>query len=855
MRQLPTGTVTLLFTDIEGSTRLLERLGTDYEQALGEHRRLIREALAAHEGVEVDTQGDSFLCAFARASDAVAAAAAAQRALQQTPVEVRMGIHTGEPTRTEEGYVGVDLHRGARVMAAAHGGQVLVSQTTRDLLSEVPLRDLGEHRLKDLSDPQRLFQLVGDGLGSDFPPPRTLENRPTNLPTQPTPLVGRERELEELTELLCREQVRLVTLTGPGGTGKTRLALQAAAELIERYANGVFFVNLAALSDPSLVLPTIAQTLGVKEQPGQAIETTLAERLKEQELLLVLDNFEQVVDAAAGVAELLAATSTLNLLVTSRSSIHLQAEHEYGVPPLASEEALALFAERAQAAKATFSLNGNRPVVAEICRRLDQLPLAIELAAARIKLLPEQALLERLDQKLKLLTGGARDLDERQRTLRAAIDWSFELLNVEEQTLFRRLAVFAGGRSLEAIEAICDPDGDLDVLEGIASLVDKSLLRQEETDEGEPRFVMLETIHEYGTEKLEGSGEAQVVRDRHAQYFVGRLVSDGEKLWGKQAPGVMRRLDAEVENVRVALGHLLDGGDIEAASDLIGGVRGGGLWLFWMARGLLEEGRRWTARVVERSESLPKAKQADLASIHGEFLRFQGRFDEAIAVKEEALILGRELENFRLVAATLHDLGEIHMALGDREAARDLHEQSLELRRQDGGRIGIAHALSGLGDLALAEGDLDRARAIYEEILAAGRECDEPDFEVGALLSLGDVARREGDLPHAAELVREGLAAASELGSIFRISQGIDASAVLASLEGRRERAAKLLGAGDRLREQANLSLFAEPEAEAELEKIRSHLESPGHAFANGLAMTVEDAVAYALEPDEPSVL
>jgi predicted ATPase/class 3 adenylate cyclase len=849
IRQLPTGTVTLLFTDIEESTRLLEQLGEGYAEALAKHRSLLRATFARHGGVEVDTQGDSFLCAFQRATDAVEAAADAQRALQRTSVKVRMGIHTGEPTRTEEGYVGVDLHRGARLMSASHGGQVLLSQTTRDLCSEIPSRDLGQHRLKDLSEPQRLYQLLGEALESDFPPPRTLENRPTNLPTQPTPLVGRERELADLLELLGRADVRLLTLTGPGGTGKTRLALQAAAELIERYPNGVFFVNLAALTDPELVVPTIAQTLGVKEQPGEPLERTLAERLQEQELLLVLDNFEQVVEAADAVAQVLAAAPQLNLLVTSRASLHLSGEREYDVPPLADSEAIALFAERAQAAKATFNLNGNRPLVAEICRRLDRLPLAIELAAARIKLLPEQALLERLDQKLKLLTGGARDLDERQRTLRAAIDWSYELLSDEEQTLFRRLAVFAGGRSFEAIEAICNSDGDLDVLEGIASLVDKSLLRQEETDDGEPRFVMLETIHEYAWEKLQSSREAQLLRDRHADFFAHAVsMTDQREALGPEGASFLRRLDDDRENIRVTLERLLAADRVEAAAGMIGGMTGG-LWIYWMMRGSLEEGLRWTEEALAKVADISPEARFELISIRGEFLRFQGRLDDARPVKEEALALARELDQDNLVAATLHDLGEI--ALGERqvERARELHGEALLLRRQIGARIGIAHALSGLADVALVEGDLETARAMYEEILETGRESKELDFETGALLSLADVARRAGDLVTAAELAREGLESASRLDSALRIAQGFDAMAVIAAAAGARERAAWLLGAADRVREESGIGLFVEPEAERILLEIRSQLEteSLGAAYSEGKETPTPEVIQAAL--------
>jgi tetratricopeptide (TPR) repeat protein len=520
-------------------------------------------------------------------------------------------------------------------------------------------------------------------------------------------------------------------------------------------------------------------------------------------------------------------------------------EHEYAVPPLSREEALALFAERAQAAKATFNLNGNRPVVAEICRRLDHLPLAIELAAARIKLLPEKALLERLDQKLKLLTGGARDLDERQRTLRAAIEWSYNLLSDEEQTLFRRLAVFVGGRALEAIEAICNPDGELDVFEGIASLVDKSLLRQEETEDGEPRFVMLETIHEYAREKLDESHEGWALRERHARHFAERFQTQHALV--REGVELLRQLDADHENLRAALRHLLDAGEAESVASLIDSV-----WAFWMMRGLLEEGRRWTDAALKRSAILAPAVRAHLLATQGEFLRFQGRFDEAIASKNEAAAAARDLGDRPLLAATLHDLGEVYLQLRDHERSRQFHEEALSLRQEDGSRLGIAHALIGLADLALVEGDLARARTLYEQILDAGRESGELDFEAGALISLGDIARREGDSALASRLIHDGLSVASRLGSVFRLLQGVVALTLLAWTQAQPQRAATLLGASDQLREQSGYQVLAEFDTDAQLSEIRAHVQSAGleHAFAEGRAMTLDEAVAYALVPE-----
>ncbi len=489
-RNLPSGTVTFLFTDVEGSTRLLHALGAEgYANALAAHRRILREAFTRHGGIEVDTQGDAFFVAFPTAPGALAAADEARTALMTGPIRLRMGLHTGTPHLTDEGYVGADVHRAARIAAAGHGGQILVSAATAQLVDAGPLRDLGDHRLKDLTAPERIHQL-GD---EEHPPLKTLHQ--TNLPIPATPFLGREAELAEIASLLGRDDVRLATLTGPGGTGKTRLALQAAASAADAFPGGVWWVPLAALRDPALVLPSAATALGASGD--------LAEHIGDRRLLLLFDNFEHLVRAADGLAPLLAKCPNLSLLVTSREPLHLAGEHEYAVDPLTRTDAVELFLTRAVAAKRDFAANGE---VAAICERLDHLPLAIELAAARVKVLSPKALLERLEQRLPLLGGGTRDAPERQRTLRATIEWSHELLSPDEQRLFARLAIFRGGCTLEAAEAVAG--ADLDTLQ---SLVDKSLLRVR--DNG--RFWMLETIREYATERLEASGEPDEIRRRH----------------------------------------------------------------------------------------------------------------------------------------------------------------------------------------------------------------------------------------------------------------------------------------------------------------------------------------------------
>ena len=488
-------------------------------------------------------------------------------------MRVRMALHTGAAEEQGGDYFGPPLNRVARLLSAAHGGQVLLSLPTQELVRDVlpldsELRDLGEHRLKDLARPERGYQLVAPDLPADFPSLRTLESRPNNLPMQPTLLVGREREVEDVRGRLLAPEVRLLTLTGPGGTGKSRLALQSAADLIEEFEDGVFFVALATLTDHTLVTSSVAQVLGVRESGDQPLLEGIKDYLQDKRLLLVLDNFEQVLEAAPQAGEILSAAPRLKVLATSRIPLGIYGEREYAVPPLAipdpkrlptlevlsQYEAVRLFIERAEATKAGFEITSeNAPAVAEICARLDGLPLAIELAAARIKLLPPSSILARLTNRLKLLTGGARDLPERQRTLRGAIEWSHTLLDEGEKTLFARMAIFSGGRTLEAIEAVCDAQGDLpmDAFDSVSSLVDKSLLRQEEGPEGEPRFMMLETIQEYAREKLRESGEAEEIGHAHARHFLG--LAEEAELTGPEQAWWLERLEAEHDNLRTTL--------------------------------------------------------------------------------------------------------------------------------------------------------------------------------------------------------------------------------------------------------------------------------------------------------------
>jgi predicted ATPase/class 3 adenylate cyclase len=718
MAAQPTGRVTLLFSDIEGSTRLLARLGAErYAEALDLHRRLLRDAFDRHGGYEVDYEGDAFFVAFASAQEALAAALEAQQALaaadwsEEGGIRVRMGLHTGEPLAAPPKYVGLDVHKAARIMAAGHGGQVLVSAATAEVAGG-ELKRLGEQRLKDFDEPVVLFQL-GEG---EFPPLKTISN--TNLPRPASSFVGRAQELTDVAPLL-RDGSRLVTLTGPGGSGKTRLAIEAAAELVGEFKAGVFWVGLASLRDSRLVLPTIAETLGAKE--------ALAAHIGERELLLLLDNLEQVIDAASELSQLLETCPNLRLLVTSRELLRVRGEVEYEVLPLAEPEAVDLFCARARIDASV--------AVEELCRRLDNLPLALELAAARTKVLTPDEILERLSQRLDLLKGG-RDADPRQMTLRATIEWSHDLLDEQEQRLFRRLAVFAGGCTLEAAEGVADAD-----LNTLQSLVEKSLVRLT----GD-RYWMLETIREYATERLAGAEETDLYMSRLLERSLDLTCSLEPDYEGSDPVG-FDRIEVEEDNVRAALEYALQSARTEEQLELVRY-----LVYFWLERGRLEEGLRWSERVAAavRDEPLTKEKLR-ATSFVGEFLRFLGRPREAIAWKERALEESRALGLEREEAADLADLADIYLRLGDLQPARKLSLEALAIRERESDPRGIAHALFALPDVAVLEGNLDEALAVCDRIDSLVPD-DEGVMRRGLDTMRAEVYRRCGD---------EGRAAAS----------------------------------------------------------------------------------------------
>ena len=799
MGEAPSGTVTLVFGDIEGSTRLLQRSGEAYAGLLATHRELIREAFRRHHGFEVDMLGDSFFAVFASAKDAAAAALDAQRALashnwpDDHEIRVRMGLHTGEPRLIGDRYVGLDVHHGARVMAAAHGGQVLVSESTRTLLDDgVRLRDLGEHRLKDLSRPQHLYQLDIEGLPTEFPPLKTLDNRPTNLPVLPSAFIGRARELAETEELLLREDLRVLTLTGTGGAGKTRLALQLAAEAIERFPDGVFFVSLSLVRDWELVVPTIARTIGLREYPGETILETLTDYVRDKTLLLLLDNLEHVLAAAPAVSGLLAAAPGLRVLATSRTPLHLSGERTYAVPPLAlpdpaesdrtarleESEAVRLFVERAQAAATDFTLTDeNAEAVAEICARLDGLPLAIELAAPRVRALTPATLLRRLDQRLELLTGGARDLHERQRTLRATMEWSHDLLLADEKVLFAQFGSFVGGCRLEAAESLCDPDGSLriGVLDGLVSLVEKSLLRRRADSDGEPRFWMLETIREYTLELLEASGEAEEARRRHAYWYAREAERlDVESRTGDQ-PSVFARLEDDNANVRAALSFARETRDGELMLRLVTA-----LWSFWSTRGYVAEGRRAFEDAFELSHRRPARALLGLCTLRSLSGQSEGLLQDA----EEALKAAEDLGDDFTLAQAWNLLGLVEGGvMGALGSAEEAWRQALSYAERGNYAAERAESIGWLmvsaifGPLPVEDG-IVRCKEFLE---TAG---DDPVIRAFCSADRGVLEAMTGEFARARDLLAESTRALEELGLTVWAANNAQEAFLIESLAG-----------------------------------------------------------------------
>ena len=813
-RELPTGTVTFLFTDVEGSTRLLHELGTEaYADALAEHHRVVRDACAAHGGIEVDTQGDAFFVAFPTASGALGAASAITNGLASGPISVRIGLHTGAPLVTDEGYVGPDVHRAARIAASGHAGQTLVSSSTASLVEHDGLRDLGEHRFKDLSAPERVYQL-GD---EDFPALKSLYR--TNMPVPATPFVGRERELQDVSALLNRDDIRLLTLTGPGGIGKTRLALQAAAEASDHYPDGITWAPLAPLRDPALLLPTVAQGLELNEEPGKPLSETLATALAGKRTLLVLDNVEHLLPGAAADVATLRDLDGPKVFVTSRERLRIGGEQAWPVPSLVESDAVELFTARALAVDPSFSATA---ATAELCTRLDDLPLAIELAAGRTGLFSTDELLERLSQRLDLLHG-VREADPRQQTLRATIEWSYDLLPAAEKRLFDSLSLFAGGCTFEAAEVVCGADADT-----LQSLIDKSLVRKRATGEGS-RYWMLETIREFALERLEAGGAAPRLQHLHAEHYLALAEREWPELRGQMQAAALRRLEREHANLRAAIAWACAQGQAELALRLAAF-----LWRFWWVRGLLSEGRRWLSEVLALHVEGLEDVRATVLEGSAALAWGQADTEAAETHAEGALELFRHIDDKRGVARALNHLGLVSQERGAYERARAFFEESGTLARELGNERGYAVSVVNLGGLALIEADYARARELSELGLRLHREHHSRDGEAISRLNLGFAALEEGDASEARKQLEESSELFRELGFTEYLAFALEGLAGLAAASDAPVEAARLLGRAEALREAAAASLgpFERRLHETTLAAVQEHLDAAALAEA-----------------------
>ena len=833
------GTLTLLFTDIEGSTQLLHRLGDRYAGLLAEHHRVMREAIARAGGREVKTAGDSFFAIFPHAEGAVECALHFHLGVRgadwpggEAP-RVRMGIHTGSPEVRDGDFVGMDVHRAARVMAVAHGGQVLVTDETRRAIGTGrELRDLGYHRLKDLPEPEHLFQVLAIGLESEFPELRSL-NR-SNLPVPANPLVGRRAETEQALALLARPEIHLLTLQGVGGAGKTRLAVEVAGEAVTRYRDGVWIVLLAPIVDPSLMVSEVARVLGVEPVAEAPLETTLVRTLAERELLLVLDNFEHLLDAAEVVAQLLTEAPKLDVLTTSREALRISAEHLMEVPPLPPADAAELFVARAVAVRPDLTVEGeDREVVGRICERLDGLPLALELAAARIALFGPRALEARLANSLAL-PQGPRDLPARQRTLRATIDWSYGLLDSGERALFARLAVFAGGWTLTSAEAVCGAS-----LDTVQSLVEKNLVRR--VDE---RFVMLETIREYSLERLEESGESDAQRARHAEHFLAFAEEAAPELEGKEGIAWSRRVEDEHDNLRAALEHFVRFGDADRELRLIAAI-----WRFWFDYGYWDESRRALERALAASSGVTPDRVRALQGASWIAQR-QGDVQPALRFAEEALRLSRELDDAWLIGRSLRYLARPVQLGGDSDRATALYEESARLSRAAGDLHSAAAVVNNLACRLLEGGEYRRATELFDDALAMNRASGNQRSSSVNLLNLGDAQFALGNLQASAAYLAESLTTARALGFREVIVEALYALAGVAGAGDEPRRAAVLLGAASRAGDFGHIfeGDFDRRVYERTVETARRALgaEALDAAIEAGRAMTLDDAIAFA---------
>ncbi|MEM7218447.1 MAG: tetratricopeptide repeat protein [Pseudomonadota bacterium] len=856
---LPTGTVGLLLTDIEGSTRLLQSLGSEgYAQALATHHRLMESAFAAEGGVVVDTQGDAFFVGFPDAPSCLRGAVAAQRALARhewshRPIRVRMGAHVGEPRLSETGYVGLCIHEAARIAGVAHGGQLLLSDDFSTAIEPalaaegLTLKNLGDFDLKDLQEPQPLIQVVIPGLPNDFSPPSVKAPNPTNLERPTTPFIGREQMIAALRDLLMEDSVRTVTLTGPGGTGKSRASVRVGQELLSRFKDGVFFVGLAELTDAKSVVPQIAATLGVKEAADTPLADTLGAYLADRNMLLILDNFEQVTRAAKPVSKLLAGAPGLKLLVTSRESLRISGERVFPVPPLEAPrevgrrttaellefEAVALFVDRAQSVRPDFELTeDNAEDVLAIVQQVDALPLALELAAARVRTMEPDRLRGAMSKRLKVLKGGSVDLLDHQRTLRDLISWSFDLLDDDEKTLWQRLSVFVGA-TFEAAQAVCDLDGDIDVELDVETLVDKSLLRIDHGgaagldkvlgDKALPRIQMLHTLRDFALEQLDAEGELEDLQARHRQYYAGWLREREAMLRRADSDKVMGHIDVEQDNLRAALENGLAADDLESATSIATDA-----WFYWYQRGRLSEARGWLARCTEHD--LPALQRAQALLAESGLARQQNLVELGRDKGEEALGIARELDAPELVGAALAQLGTLAQRAGDIELSIELLTEASDRLRDAGNRERLSFALIGLGVGHHISGALEPAAACYQESYDIGQALGDDHAMATALVNLGEVAAQQGNTARAIAQYCRSLELYAELDTQIAIAYCLEILANLLLTRDGAPLAAHLIGGAARIRERLETPVesFNQERFEADVARARAELGDDG---------------------------
>jgi len=891
-------TLALLFSDIEGSTRLEETLGTAvYAEIRERHRELLRAAFLAHGGREQGTEGDSFFVVFATAGDAISAALDAQRALgaeswpDGAQVRVRIGMHAGEAFLVGGALVGLAINRAARIAGVAHGGQILLSETIRALAGPglpggAALQDLGAHRLKDLREPEHLYQLTAPDLPATFPALATLDARPNNLPTQLTSFVGREAELRTACDLLSGN--RLVTLTGPGGTGKTRLSLQVAAAAVDDHPDGVYFVALETVRDPALVLSRVAGEMGLAETGVRSARDLLVEWLGRKRALLVLDNLEQVLDVGPIVADLLRAAPGLKVLATSRAPLRISGEQEFPVPGLpvppdprhlggyeqalladaaaldparlSTYEAVRLFIARARAVRPDFAVtNENAPAVAAICARLHGMPLAIELAAARVKLLGPDAILVRLEHQLTGLASGARDLPARQQTLRGAIAWSYDILQEPERRLLDRLSVFIGGFDIEAAEAIAGPAGEIgmDVLDGLMALVDQSLVRSLDADP--PRFQILETIREFAAEMLDGREDAAAIRDRHTRWYLELAEAAAPRLAGQEQRALLEQLEREHDNIRAVLDRAVAAPDAAAAIRL-----SFAMWRFWQKRGHLNEARRRLEVIAaEPWSSDDPVLRARLMEALGGVLWWAADLVAMKAAYREAVDVWRAIGDRAEIANALYNYSfgftvnpdpreSPGLADPDREGIRALNE-ALALYRELEDLRGQANVLWGIGNREYFQREGDGGEARFREALGLFRRVGDVTMEAWSLHMLGSTLLRGNRPDESRPLLRDALGrfhAASDAAGIALVLDDLASQAVV---DGEIPRAARIRGAARRLTVAtgAQLAGLVDEQIEARARPhVSGHLspEDLARYQAEGAAMTLDQAVAFALD-------